>query len=188
MSGEHVVATPTGLVTIAPAQHSEFDLLVEMLEEVAEWLTSRGIDQWRPGSFKNGPFQAALATQIEQGAVYLAKQEGQIVGTVTLQWSAPLDVRMWERIVQVEEAGYIHRLAIRRAFASKGMGRCLLSWAENTIAAIGKSYARLDCTAENPVLRTYYEQAGFVYRGEVEGKGWKASLYEKHLRKQTEQS
>lgn len=46
-----------------------------------------------------------------------------------------------------------------------------------------RKYIRLDCMAENPGLCAYYEQAGFVYRGETQGKGWQAALYEKKVQK-----
>jgi GNAT superfamily N-acetyltransferase len=75
----------------------------------------------------------------------------------------------------------VHCLAIRRAFAGIGLGRYLLQWAEQRIAAVGKKFIRLDCMAENPALCAYYEQVGFTHRGETQGKGWKAALYEKKV-------
>jgi hypothetical protein len=36
--------------------------------------------------------------------------------------------------------------------------------------------------AENQALRQYYEQAGFTFRGEIQGQGWKASLFEKKVK------
>jgi RimJ/RimL family protein N-acetyltransferase len=46
---------------------------------------------------------------------------------------------------------------------------------------MGKKFIRLDCMAENPALCAYYEQVGFTHRGETQGKGWKAALYEKKV-------
>jgi len=80
-----------------------------------------------------------------------------------------------------DDAGYLHRLAIRRVYAGMELGRQLLQWAEGKVASAGRDYLRLDCMAENQALRQYYEQAGFTYRGEVRGEGWRASLYEKKV-------
>jgi hypothetical protein len=37
---------------IIPAQPDDLGRYLDLLEEVAEWLASRGITQWRPGSFR----------------------------------------------------------------------------------------------------------------------------------------
>ncbi len=59
--------------------------------------------------------------------------------------------------------------------------RRLLRWAEDTAAAAGKSYLRLDCMTANEALRADYERAGFSYRGEASSDGWRVSRYEKRL-------
>lgn len=160
-------------LTIVPAQPSELETVLDILEEGAQWLTSRGIDQWPPGAFRGRRLQS-IVDHLSVGEVYLAKVDGEAIGTLRLQWS---DKPTWGEMP--DDAGYVHALAVRRAFAGMGVGRQLLQWAEDTAAANGKHYLRLDCTAENPALRSYYEQAGFTYRGDIEGNGWKASLYEK---------
>jgi ribosomal protein S18 acetylase RimI-like enzyme len=147
-------------------------VMLDILDEAASWLSARGIDQWRPDQFR---------VLIDRGDTYLALLDGEAVGTLALHWHDAIDERLWHEVANVEEAGYVHRLAVRRAFAGKGIGWHLLRWAEGMVAAAGKSYLRLDCMAENPALCAYYERAGFTYRGEVQGKGWKARLYEKKI-------
>ena len=62
------------------------------------------------------------------------------------------------------DAGYLHRLAVRR----HGEGsESLLHWAEGHVAAEGKAYLRLDCAAWNESLRAYYERAGYEHVGDV---------------------
>lgn len=166
-------------LTIVQAQLSELETVLDILEEAAQWLTGRGIHQWLPGSFY-GVHCQSIANRLRQGEIYLAKVDGEAIGTLRLQWS---DRPMWGEMP--DDAGYVHSLAVRRAFAGMGVGRQLLQWAENTAAANGKQYLRLDCTAENPVLRSYYEQAGFTHRGDIEDNDWKASLYEKSVTQNT---
>jgi hypothetical protein len=38
-----------------------------------------------------------------------------------------------------------------------------------------------DCMADNPKLNAFYQGAGFVFKGKVNGNGWSAHLYEKEL-------
>jgi ribosomal protein S18 acetylase RimI-like enzyme len=175
MSYEGLLLTPAGRITIEQAQPSDLDTVLDILEEVAGWLTSRGIDQWQPGVFRRIRRQS-IADQVSRGEVYLARRDGQPVGTLTLQWA---DKMFWGNVP--DDAGYIHRLAIRRAYAGMELGCHLLRWAERKVASAGKDYLRLDCMAENQALRQYYEQAGFTSRGEIQGQGWKASLFEKKV-------
>jgi ribosomal protein S18 acetylase RimI-like enzyme len=93
-----------------------------------------------------------------------------------LLWSDPL---VWRDVP--EDAGYVHSLAIRRAYAGRGLGKTLLEWAER-LATAGKRYLRLDCGAENLPLRAYYERLGFQHRGDLaEGDGFRASLHQRRL-------
>ena len=176
MQQEQTLLTPAGQISIVQAQASELDIVVDILEEAASWLASRGIDQWRPGSFL-GPRYASIADQVNRGEIYLAMLDGKPVGTLTLQWE---DKKFWGDVP--DDAGYVHRIAIRRACAGIGLGRQLLQWAERAAAAAGKDFLRLDCMAENQALCEYYERANFEYRGEIQGKGWRGRLYEKKVR------
>ncbi len=175
MSYEGLLLTPAGGIVIEQAQPSDLDTVLDILEEAASWLTSRGIDQWQPGLFRRIRRQS-IADQVSRGEVYLARRDGQPVGTLTLQWA---DQMFWGNVS--DDAGYIHRLAIRRAYAGMELGHHLLQWGEGKVASAGRDYLRLDCMAENQALRQYYEQAGFTSRGEIQGQGWKASLFEKKV-------
>jgi GNAT superfamily N-acetyltransferase len=146
--------------------------VLSILEEAAQWLVYRGIDQWQPGSFS----RRRIADRIERGEMYLAELRGRAVGTLALQWS---DEETWGDVPA--DAGYVHGLAIRREFAGKGLGRELLRWAEERVAASDKKYLRLDCVAENRALNEYYRRAGFSYRGGALVWGLEVSLYEKKV-------
>jgi len=108
--------------------------------------------------------------------MYVARLGGETFGTLALQWS---DEEVWGAVRA--DAGYVHGLAIRRAFAGRGLGRELLRWAEESTALAGKSYPRLDCRAENGELNGYYERAGFRRRGRVGIWGFEVNLYEKRV-------
>lgn len=98
------------------------------------------------------------------------------MGTITLQWS---DALFWPKARS--DAGYVHKLALRRKYLRRGFGLQMLRWAENVSKAAGKKFLRLDCLAENSKIRSYYENLGFIHQGDVEIQDWKASLYQKYL-------
>jgi GNAT superfamily N-acetyltransferase len=175
MGQEKIQPTYEGYLSIEQAHPSDMDTVIDILEEAASWLASRGVDQWMPGSFL-GPGYETIANQLKRGEVYLATLYGKPAGTLTLQWE---DKKFWGDVS--ENAIYVHRVAIRRAYAGKGLGLRLLQWAENMAAKAGKTYLRLDCMTENSTLCEYYERAGFECRGEIQGKGWRGRLYEKRI-------
>jgi len=159
-------------IIIVRATVVDASTIMALHEEAARWLMARGIRQWLPGDLT----MESLVAQIGRGEAYLARISGEPAGTFTLRWADP---RIWGE--QPDDAGYVHGLAVRRALAGRGLGRVLLASAGQMAAATGKTYLRLDCMAENPALRAYYEAAGFTYRGDVRGKTWSASRYEKRV-------
>lgn len=73
---------------MVPAGKPDVDTALSILEEAARWLTSRGIDQWSPGSFP----RRRILGRIERREMYLAELDGQTFGTLALQWS---DEEVW---------------------------------------------------------------------------------------------
>jgi GNAT superfamily N-acetyltransferase len=153
------IATAVGPVDIALAGSADLDDVLEVLNETARWLTSRGINQWVDGF----PRQL-IAADISRGEVYLARRERRAVGTFTLQWS---DELFWPGATGA--SGYIHRIAVRRE--ARGLGVELLQMAERVTASSGRKSLRLDCFAGNDALCGYYERAGFVRSGDIEVDG-----------------
>lgn len=106
-------------IEIRPAAASEVPAVIDVPADASAWLASLGVDQW-PKRFSDS-FISATA---ERGELYVAVDEPEVVvGTITLQWSDPM---FWaERC----DAGFFHRLAIRRSHA--GLGRRLIDWADD---------------------------------------------------------
>lgn len=145
------------LVEVSLAVSADLDDLLDILNEAARWLNSRGIKQWPIDGFPRD----LIAGDISRGEVYVARRDRRPVGSFTLQWS---DELFWPGAT--EAAGYIHRIAVRRE--ARGLGIELLKFAERVTAAAGRRILRLDCFSGNDVLCNYYERAGFVRRADVE--------------------
>lgn len=158
---------------VRPAGSEDVDIVVEILSEAARWVIEKGFPQW-PDPFPPGVVEEALA----RGELFVALAAGEIVGTLTLQWEDP---RFWGR--QPPVACYVHRLAVRRDRAGRGIGERLLEWADRETASRGRAYLRLDCVAANRGMSAYYEALGFRQRGErVHDDGFVVSLYERPCR------
>ncbi|MDF2714423.1 MAG: protein tyrosine phosphatase [Paenibacillus sp.] len=157
-------------LTITPATSEDAAQLVMLLREAAEWIRSKGINQWRPSQF--GLEQTA--DKIGRRLVYKAVCGGTIVGAFELHETDPA---LWG--VRPADALYLHRFVVKREAAGSGFGLLLLRWAEAEAASRGKRWLRLDCMAANERLNAYYREAGYRYAGRKDGDGWAASLYEK---------
>jgi ribosomal protein S18 acetylase RimI-like enzyme len=140
-----------------------------LLDEATVWVGERGYEQW-PLPFPRDE----LAAAIERGEVYLAELDGDAVATVTLLWDDP---KYWG--ARPPDAAYVHKLAVSRAAAGRRIGQTLVEWADNTAAAAGREFLRLDCLRDNPGIRAYYERLGFEHRGDLVVNGRGMSIYER---------
>ena len=151
-------------MTIVSARSDDLDRYLDLLEEVADWLATRGIRQWPRGNFRRSADY--YAQSIAQQEVQLAFIGDELIGTLRILMREPI---VWPEVVG-DDAIYVHNLAVRRAWAELGLGRRILDWAGARAASLGRKYVRLDCVTDNAVLRDYYTQAGFEERGEIEAR------------------
>ncbi|MFR9796692.1 GNAT family N-acetyltransferase [Streptomyces sp. MS06] len=135
--------------------------LVRLRDTAALWQLARGIRQWLPGEKDAEHFRHRM----REGEVWFALSGGRPAGAWELWWDDPA---AWGP--RPPDAGYIHRLMTVPHTAPPGTGRRMLAEAEARIAAVGRTFARLDCLADNPRLRGYYEAAGYRVVGEQPGK------------------
>ena len=144
-----------------------------LLDEATVWVNDLGFSQW-PLPFPRDQ----LAGAIERGEVYVVESEdGEAVATVSM---LPDDPLYWGD--QPPDAFYVHKLAVRRDQAGRGIGAAVVEWANAEAAEAGREFLRLDCLGDNPGIRDYYEDLGFEHRGDVVLDGRTISLYERSVR------
>ena len=159
--------------TVSLATDLDAGVISEILEETQGWLNAKGIGQW-PFAFTPEWIRLCL----EKREFFLARLDQVAVGLFRLLESDPT---FWGE--NSGDAMYLHSLTVRRGWKGRGIGRCLIGWAEEYAARHHRLYLRLDCMAENAALCRYYEQAGFVDCGikemPIRNLRWKARLFQK---------
>ena len=152
---------------------SEPELSAAIIEEVAAWGAAAGMPSWSPGSF-TGPASVGvsrLCGDIANRGLYLILNSDHPIGTFSLLESDPM---FWPD--GGDTAMYLHRFAVSRGAA--GAGRFAVEWCLRETQRRGRLYVRLDCLADNPGIRRYYERFGFTAVDEVVIAGTRYSLYE----------
>lgn len=158
---------------VVPAKLEDIDIVLGILDEAASWLQQQNIPTvWKPGEFS----RLAFVEQISHGEVHIGLVDEKPAGTLTLQWSDPV---WWGE--RRPDSGYVHKIAVRPAYAGQSIGRKMLKWAEAASRKADKKFLRLNCLAEDRKIRDYYERDGFAYVRDVHGPKAMASLYEKTL-------
>jgi len=150
------IDTDAGRFAVVRGAIKDFDAVMAILREAADWLSARGINQWYHWHMDAG--EQILRERLEHHEVYIFRRDNGPIGTLTIQWSDP-DV--WSERGIDGQAGYVHGMAVARSAGGMRVGERILEWAVATIAARGRCFARLDAMASNPPLCRYYEQRGF---------------------------
>jgi GNAT superfamily N-acetyltransferase len=157
-------------MNVRKATLADVPVVAEMLDEATAYVRTKGSDQWRT------PFpQDELRDRVARGELYVADIEGEPVATFTLLGE---DEFFWG--VRPPDAVYLHKLAVRRAFAGRKLGERIVEWVLADTTARGREFVRLDCQRDLPGIRTYYERLGFELRGEkTKGSNRAWALYER---------
>ncbi len=169
-------------ISITPASQADLLPILKLFDEAIIWLNQRGITkQWG-----TEPLSASTRSReqfmgwIEQGYMFIARLDSRVVGSLALNPAAPSYIASrWEHFPA--SAFYLEAFVTARTLSGQGVGRIFLQWAEQHAQNGGKTAIWLDCWAENAALVHYYQQMGFVPRGEFGLKAWRGQLFEKEL-------
>jgi GNAT superfamily N-acetyltransferase len=165
---EATSATDLRVAAAGDPEHS-----AAIIEEVAAWGAAEGFPSWIPGSFTGleSVGMSRLRGDIAADSLYLVWRGNHPVATFSLLEHDPI---FWP--AAGDGAMYLHRFAARRTAA--GAGRHAVTWCLLEARRRGRSYVRLDCLAENPGIRRYYERFGFAAVDETVIDATRYSLYE----------
>lgn len=138
---------------IARATEADAAVAAAILREVSEWLITQGRKLWDPDEISDED----VARHARAGELVIGREREEPVACMYLQGSDPL---FWPE-AKSGDAFYVHRLAVRRAFAGRGFAREMLDWAVTVARRLGRPFVRLD-TELRPSLLRLYEEADFV--------------------------
>jgi GNAT superfamily N-acetyltransferase len=144
-------------IKIVQANPDQSDEVSETLQEVALWLENKGIRMWEANEL--APID--IKNQVKTGMFWLAKVDSEIAGCIRFQTE---DLEYWDDVPYLESA-FVHRVAVKRKFAGKGVAIAMLDWAKLKAKSLNKQYLRLDCD-QRKKLTDFYERQGFTFHSE----------------------
>lgn len=152
------------------------DRAIAIFREVAAWGRSRGLRVW--------PDEWLTPSELLTGEAgpenfYVGTVDGKEACAFILQWS---DRAYWPDAPEFE-AGYLHKLCVRREFAHRGMTARVVEAVKAECARRGARYLRLDTGYDEPAVRDIYLAAGFEIVKALERDGRPVMLlYEMEVR------
>jgi GNAT superfamily N-acetyltransferase len=142
------------MIEVRQAQPLDSAAVFEILHEVSAWLDAGGMPMW----VRDELARETIEADVRSGACYVAAVDGVVAGTIKFQLT---DTEFWPDLPAAHGSAFVHRLAVRRAFAKQGVSTALLAWAADRARSLGRTGLRLDCDAHRPGLRALYERFGF---------------------------
>jgi GNAT superfamily N-acetyltransferase len=152
------------------ADLSDVVLVSSILTEAAVWLEARGEPLWALSDLT----PEKLTPEVTAGLYFIAFVDSADVGVLRLTFDDPL---FWGDVPAVE-AAYVHKLAVRRAYAGGTLSFAMLRWAAGEAKQRGCEYLRLDCRTDRIKLREVYERFGFRYHSDREVGPFVVARYE----------
>ena len=131
--------------------------------------------RWSKGKH---PTAEGIRAYIEEGSMYLYKEEQRIIGAmaVTMYQGEDYHAIEWSQQVPDNEVAVIHILAVSPYSQGTGIGSEMIREAISLANKNGMQAIRLDALASNTPAHRIYERLGFEYRGKqhlfAENTGW----------------
>jgi ribosomal protein S18 acetylase RimI-like enzyme len=137
--------------------------VTQFYAEVTSDLRKKGINQWD----RFYPNRFIMKRDLKKGTLFGFKEVNQLIGAVVLDQD---ESKQYRKLQWNDHSGrplIIHRLAVHPLHQGKGLGKRLLTFAEEY--ALKKSYTsiRMDVYSQNPGAVGMYESAGYQVRGTI---------------------
>lgn len=144
-----------------------------ILNEASDWADAHHGVLWEAGELA----LPILCADIERGEFFVARAEQVAIATLRYQLA---DAEFWPD-APPGEAAYVHRLAVRRRYAGRGVAAAMLDWAAQRASAQGLEFLRLDADLSRPRLRALYTRCGFREHSEARVGPYRVMRFERPL-------
>jgi GNAT superfamily N-acetyltransferase len=148
------------MMEIQQAHPADAPMIASVLQDAELWLAAGGRALWPAAAIGH----ERVLQDTSAGLFHVARDGEQIVGVMKFELE---DTYFWPEVPPGTSA-FVHKLAIRRAWAKQGVSTELLAYARTRARQLDRAYLRLDCVADRQGLRKLYEDFGFALHSVVQ--------------------
>ena len=162
---------------IVQATSGDAAAVCQIVTRAAQDLEDKGIFQWD----EIYPDMETISKDIERQELYLYKKNGIIKGTITLNEYQDEEYAVVNWQLDASKILVVHRVCTDPACQGQGIGKCLMTYAEQFGAENGYDVIRLDAFTQNPISCRFYEQIGYRKTGIVTFRKGQFYCFEKQI-------
>ena len=141
----------------------EIDEIMDMYSSCVKGMIAANIDQW-DSSYPN---KEVILEDLKNETFYILTIDKRIIGGINIdniQDKTYLDIN-WKDTEN--KFLVVHRLAVRKEYWKKGIGKKLMNFAELLVKQKKLNSIRLDTYNTNPIAINFYLNLGYTKKGEI---------------------
>ncbi|MCP3018845.1 GNAT family N-acetyltransferase [Cupriavidus basilensis] len=169
-SGPSIAKPASSPICIEQAKVDDAETVASVLQEAAQWLANTGRPLWIPSEVS---YERVLR-DTQAGSFFAARDGDDVIGVMRFELEDPF---FWPE-VEAGTSAFVHKLAVRRSWAKRGVSTALLTFARERARSLRRQHLRLDCLADRPELRAIYERFGFALHSSVQKGALSYARYE----------
>ena len=141
----------------------DLDSVIKIIDEAKEFLKNNNIDQWQNGY----PNKEVILRDIENDHSYVLDDNGEIIATTVLSFDGDknYDVIYNGDWITDNKYGVIHRIAVSRDYANRGIGKKIIESSEDIAKENNIKSMRADTHKDNKTMQSLLLKNGFEYCG-----------------------
>ncbi len=154
------------MVNLTKATMGDFDAIIAFYDEVME--RTPNIYEYALWKKDKHPTADGIKAYIDEGSLYLYKENGSIVGAMAFPMYQGEDYHPveWVFPLKDDEVAVIHIFAVHPDCQGKGIGARMVKAAIELARKNGRKNVRLDTLASNLPAQHLYKSLGFQFRGQ----------------------
>ncbi|VYT81407.1 GNAT family N-acetyltransferase [Clostridium tertium] len=141
----------------------DLDSVIKIIDEAKEFLKINNIDQWQNGY----PNKEVILRDIENDHSYVLDDNGEIIATTVLSFDGDknYDVIYNGDWITDNKYGVIHRIAVSRDYANRGIGKKIIESSEDIAKENNIKSMRADTHKDNKTMQSLLLKNGYEYCG-----------------------
>ena len=151
-------------------QEHELTKVINIIKKRIEWMDEKGLKQWNDGDYLEYYSPEYFLNKIQSKEMLAMKEHEKIIGIVGFFY----DDERWNH----DEAFiYLHHLATDPNYHN--IGKTYVKACEDIAKQMGKLGIRLDCQKGTDAINRFYDDMGYLSKGEIISGGYVGICKEK---------